>query len=200
FRGERGGVTFVDDYAHLPTEVRAALTTARDGSWRRVVCVFQPHRYSRTQALWADFAHAFVDADVLVVTELYPAGEAPRPGVSGRLVADAVRAAHPEAAVEWRADRAELVDFLRQELRPGFPGLAITLGEFFAQIHPGDARVGAGGAVSLPVLARQTAALGLRGLEWGVGVPGSVGGAVRMNAGGHGSDVAAALTRAWLFD
>jgi len=82
----------------------------------------------------------------------------------------------------------------------GFPGLVITLGEFFAQIDPGDAGVGAGGAVSLPVLARQTAALGLRGLEWGVGVPGSVGGAVRMNAGGHGSDVAATLTRAWLFD
>jgi UDP-N-acetylmuramate dehydrogenase len=82
----------------------------------------------------------------------------------------------------------------------GFPGLAITLGEFFTQIHPGADRVGAGGAVNLPVLARRTAALGLRGLEWAVGVPGSVGGAVRMNAGGHGSDVAATLTRAWVFD
>jgi UDP-N-acetylmuramate dehydrogenase len=82
----------------------------------------------------------------------------------------------------------------------GFSGLAITLGEFFTQIHPGPDRVGAGGAVSLPVLARRTAALGLRGLEWAVGVPGSVGGAVRMNAGGHGSDVAASLVRAWLFD
>jgi UDP-N-acetylmuramate dehydrogenase len=82
----------------------------------------------------------------------------------------------------------------------GFPGLAITLGEHFTQIHPGEDRVGAGGAVSLPVLARRTAALGLRGLEWAVGVPGSVGGGVRMNAGGHGSDVAASLIRAWLFD
>jgi UDP-N-acetylmuramate dehydrogenase len=87
----------------------------------------------------------------------------------------------------------------------GFRGLAITLGDFFAQIHPGpvkpgDATVGAGAAVSLPVLARRTAALGLRGLEWAVGVPGSVGGAVRMNAGGHGADVRACLTRAWLFD
>ncbi|MGI8810649.1 MAG: UDP-N-acetylmuramate dehydrogenase [Acidimicrobiales bacterium] len=87
----------------------------------------------------------------------------------------------------------------------GFPGLALTLGEFFAAIHPGrgDGQpegVRAGGAVSLPVLARRTAALGLRGLEWAVGVPGSVGGAVRMNAGGHGSDVQACLTRAWLWD
>jgi len=83
----------------------------------------------------------------------------------------------------------------------GFPGLVLTLGEPFAAIHTGDAPcVRAGGAVSFPVLARRTAAAGLRGLEWAVGVPGSVGGAVRMNAGGHGSDVRACLTRAWLFD
>lgn len=82
----------------------------------------------------------------------------------------------------------------------GFRGLVLTLGDSFAQIHPGGAEVRAGGAVSFPVLARRTAALGLRGLEWAVGVPGSVGGAVRMNAGGHGSDVQASLTRAWVFD
>ena len=82
----------------------------------------------------------------------------------------------------------------------GFPGLALTLGARFAAIHPGDRTVGAGGAVSLPVLARRTAAVGLRGLEWAVGVRGSVGGAVRMNAGGHGSDVRATLVRAWVFD
>ena len=81
-----------------------------------------------------------------------------------------------------------------------FPGLALTLGDHFAGIRPGDRSVEVGAAVSLPVLARRTAALGLRGLEWAVGVPGSVGGAVRMNAGGHGSDVKASLTRAWLFD
>ena len=87
----------------------------------------------------------------------------------------------------------------------GFRGLAVTLGPSFEQIHPSEPgaerpAVGAGGAVSFPVLARRTAALGLRGLEWAVGVPGSVGGAVRMNAGGHGSDVKATLTRAWVFD
>ncbi len=85
----------------------------------------------------------------------------------------------------------------------GFPGLALTLGDDFTAIHRDDRRaplVRAGGGLSLPVLARRTAALGLRGLEWAVGVPGTVGGGVRMNAGGHGSDIAATLTRAWLFD
>ncbi len=77
----------------------------------------------------------------------------------------------------------------------GFPGLAVTLGEGFATITIDGTRVRAGSAVSLPVLARQTAAAGLTGLEWAVGVPGSVGGAVRMNAGGHGSDTAALLRR-----
>ena len=84
----------------------------------------------------------------------------------------------------------------------GFPGLALTLGEDFAAIHREgeDPVVRGGGGLSLPVLARRTAALGLRGLEWAVGVPGTVGGGVRMNAGGHGSDIAATLTRAWIFD
>ena len=125
-RGERDGVTYVDDYAHLPGEVAPMLAAAREGGWSRVVAVFQPHRYSRTEALWAGFAGAFTDADVVVVTEIYAAGEPPRPGVSGRLVADAVRDAHPAARVEWVPERADLVSFLRNELRPG--DLCLTLG------------------------------------------------------------------------
>ena len=70
-------MTFVDDYAHLPTEVRAALATARTGGWSRVVAVFQPHRFSRTAALAPEFGTAFADADVLVVTDVYSAGEPP---------------------------------------------------------------------------------------------------------------------------
>jgi UDP-N-acetylmuramate--alanine ligase len=126
FRGERGGVTFVDDYAHLPGEVAAALAAARSGGWQRVVCVFQPHRYSRTASLWRDFGTAFGGADLLVVTEIYGAGERPRPGVSGRLVADAVTDADPSAAVEWLAHREELVAYLRRTLRPG--DVCLTLG------------------------------------------------------------------------
>jgi UDP-N-acetylmuramate--alanine ligase len=126
FRGERDGVTFVDDYAHLPTEVRAALAAAKDGGWRRVVCVFQPHRYSRTAGLWRDFADAFVDADRLVVTDVYSAGEAPRPGVSGKLVLDAVLGAHPMTQAAYLPNREEWAPYLRRTLRPG--DLCITLG------------------------------------------------------------------------
>ncbi|HEX2038749.1 MAG TPA: UDP-N-acetylmuramate dehydrogenase [Acidimicrobiales bacterium] len=82
----------------------------------------------------------------------------------------------------------------------GFHGVAVMLGEGFAGIDIEGTRVRAGGAVALPVLARRTAAAGLTGFEWAVGVPGSVGGAVRMNAGGHGSDMAACTTRARVVD
>ncbi len=125
FRGVKNDVTFVDDYAHLPGEVRAALRAARQGGFARVVAVFQPHRYSRTQSLAASFADAFVDADIVVVTAVYAAGEAARPGVSGQLVVDGVLAAHPDADVRYIPDHSGLLAFLRQALRPG--DLCITL-------------------------------------------------------------------------
>jgi UDP-N-acetylmuramate--alanine ligase len=126
WRGEAGGVTFVDDYAHLPTEVRAALATAKLMSQGRIVCVFQPHRYSRTGDLAGDFAGAFAGADLLAVTEIYSAGETPRPGVSGKLIVDAVLDADPFEQVAWMPDRTSLVAFLRSRLRPG--DLCLTLG------------------------------------------------------------------------
>ena len=119
-------MTFVDDYAHLPGEVAAALAAARDGKWQRIVCVFQPHRYSRTEALWQDFASAFADADLLLVTDVYAAGEPPRPGVSGQLIVDAVTERHPDAPVTYVPTRTELVARLRPLLRPG--DLCLTLG------------------------------------------------------------------------
>jgi UDP-N-acetylmuramate dehydrogenase len=82
----------------------------------------------------------------------------------------------------------------------GFPGIAVQLGAVGAGIEQDGTDVVAGGGVLLPVLARRTAALGLTGFEWAVGVPGSVGGAVRMNAGGHGSDMATVLAEARVFD
>jgi UDP-N-acetylmuramate--alanine ligase len=126
FRGQSGGVTFVDDYAHLPTEVRAALATARSGGWSRVVAVFQPHRFSRTAALATTFGTAFSDADVLVVTDVYSAGERAVPGVSGRLVADAVRAQDPRLPVTYAGGWEELRLTVGAELRPG--DLCLTLG------------------------------------------------------------------------
>lgn len=126
FRGERHGVTFVDDYAHLPTEVRAAVSTAIDGDWRRVIVVFQPHRYSRTEALWSEFADSFVGADHLVITDVYAAGERPRPGVSGRLIHDAVMAADPTMEIEYASGRDELLELPARIGRPG--DLFLTLG------------------------------------------------------------------------
>jgi UDP-N-acetylmuramate dehydrogenase len=82
----------------------------------------------------------------------------------------------------------------------GFPGLAVVLGDAFAGVDVAGTTVRAGGAAALPVVARRTVAAGLAGFEWAVGVPGSVGGGVRMNAGGHGSDLAASLLRVRLVD
>jgi UDP-N-acetylmuramate--alanine ligase len=126
FRGEARGVTFVDDYAHLPGEVAATLAAARRGGWERVVCVFQPHRYSRLAAVAADFGGAFHDADVVVLTSVYPAGEAPLPGVSSRLVLDAVEATDPGKDVVLVPERAALLAHLRSVLRPG--DVCLTLG------------------------------------------------------------------------
>jgi UDP-N-acetylmuramate--alanine ligase len=126
FRGTRDGITYVDDYAHLPGEVSAALAAAEAGNWSRIVVVFQPHRYSRTAALWSDFANAFDGADLLVVTDVYASGEAPRPGVSGKLIIDAVLGAHPDRQVAYLPEHRGLVSFLRDRLRPG--DLCLTLG------------------------------------------------------------------------
>jgi UDP-N-acetylmuramate--alanine ligase len=126
FRGELGGITYVDDYAHLPTEVAAALAAAGNGSWGRVVAVFQPHRYSRTAEVGEAFGGAFDEADVIVVTDIYGAGEAPVPGVSGRLVADAVRRARPEVEFHYVPSRTDLIAEVGALLRPG--DLCLTLG------------------------------------------------------------------------
>jgi UDP-N-acetylmuramate--alanine ligase len=125
-RGEVAGVTLVDSYDHLPTEVVAALGAARAGGWRRVVCAFQPHRYSRTAALGPTFADAFVDADLLILTDVYPAGEAPRPGVNGRILLTAVLDAHPRTRVAYLPGLDDVVRYLTTELRPG--DLCLTLG------------------------------------------------------------------------
>ena len=126
FRGEAAGVTFVDDYAHLPGEVRVALATAKAGGWQRIVAVFQPHRFTRTAALADQFGTAFSAADELVVTDVYSAGEPAVPGVSGRLVVEAVRAQDPRLPVTYAPGWEELARAVADRLRPG--DLCLTLG------------------------------------------------------------------------
>ena len=129
FRGERNGVVFVDDYAHLPSETRAALATAKRGGFSRVVCVFQPHRYSRIAKLAPDFAGAFADADVLFVTEIYNSGEAPRPGVTGRLIVEAVLRNEPAKHAEFVPVHSDLLARLQATLRPGDCCLILEAGD-----------------------------------------------------------------------
>jgi len=126
FRGAANGVTFVDDYAHLPGEVRSVLEAARAGGWRRVVAVFQPHRYSRTAALADEFGGASADADVVVVTDVYGAGDPPVPGVSGHLIVDALRAVEPSKPVVYAPGRDQLREVVGALLEPG--DLCCTLG------------------------------------------------------------------------
>lgn len=115
----------VDDYGHHPTEIRATLAGAKQGWDRRLVVVFQPHRYTRTRDLIDEFAGAFDHADALFVTEIYPAGEPEIPGVSGERLVETIRAAgHP--SVTWVSRKDMLVDQVRPHLQPG--DLVITLG------------------------------------------------------------------------
>jgi UDP-N-acetylmuramate--alanine ligase len=124
-RGEAAGVTVVDDYGHHPAEVRAVLRGAREAFGRRVVCVFQPHRYTRTRDLLAEFTTAFNDADVLLLSEIYAAGEEPIPGISGERLAEEIRAfGHRD--VTFVGDRGRLARAARERVREG--DLVITLG------------------------------------------------------------------------
>ncbi|MGI0486304.1 UDP-N-acetylmuramate--L-alanine ligase [Pantanalinema rosaneae CENA516] len=130
-RGEYNGILFVDDYAHHPSELRATLAAARLQiqdtpvcPWKRVVAIFQPHRYSRTQTFLAEFAEAFGDADMVVLSDIYSAGE-PNPGnLTGEQVASLVAQHHPQ--VYYQASLPSISQFLSQVLMPG--DIALFLG------------------------------------------------------------------------
>jgi UDP-N-acetylmuramate--alanine ligase len=115
----------VDDYGHHPAEIRATLAAAKEGFDRRVVVLFQPHRYTRTQKLLQEFFTAFNQADVLLVTEIYAAGEAVIPGVSGRQIAEGV-GQHGHRDVTFVPDKRKLAAAVLPRLVPG--DLVLTLG------------------------------------------------------------------------
>ncbi|MFH1149626.1 MAG: UDP-N-acetylmuramate--L-alanine ligase [Actinomycetota bacterium] len=124
--GESAGIRVVDDYAHHPVEVEAVLGFARQACGGRIVAVFQPHRYSRTAAMAERFATSFTDADVVVVCDVYGAGEEPEPGVSGRLVADGITRAEVGKQVLYVPSRPELAAEVAAALGEG--DTVITLG------------------------------------------------------------------------
>jgi UDP-N-acetylmuramate--alanine ligase len=124
-RGEAGGVTVVDDYGHHPAEVKATLRGAREAFGRRVVCLFQPHRYTRTRDLKAEFVGAFSDADVLFLTDVYAAGEEPIAGATAEALVEAIRGAGHRDVTLVR-ERAKLADAVRGRLQAG--DIVLTLG------------------------------------------------------------------------
>jgi len=110
--GEADGAIVIDDYAHHPTEIRAVLAAAREGSEGRVIAVVQPHRYTRLQSLMDEFQSAFNDADVVFVAPVYPAGEEPIEGVDANALADGLRA-HGHRMVRSVSDLGDLSEALR---------------------------------------------------------------------------------------
>jgi UDP-N-acetylmuramate--alanine ligase len=125
-RGRVRGASFYDDYGHVPTELAVTLDVARRTEPERLVAVFQPHRYSRTQALWRELAESLVEADVVLVTDVYGAAQDPIPGVTGKLVVRGLADAAPGKRVVYLPHRADVVEFLDRDVRAG--DLVITMG------------------------------------------------------------------------
>ena len=124
-KGEKEGILVVDDYGHHPVEIMATLKAARTGWGKRIIAVFQPHRYTRTQALFKDFLTAFYDADVLILTDIYPAGEDRIEGVESKALYEGLRE-YGHKDVTYLADKKEIVEHLLKIVSPG--DLVITLG------------------------------------------------------------------------
>jgi UDP-N-acetylmuramate--alanine ligase len=125
-KDERGGIIFLDDYGHHPTEIVATITTAKE-CWpdRRLVLIFQPHRYTRTKALWDKFVIAFNQADLLIITPIYGAGEEPIPGVDSRVLYQGIKD-HGHRAVNFCPYKEDVISLLLDEVRSG--DLILTLG------------------------------------------------------------------------
>lgn len=281
-------VTIVDDYGHHPTEIAATIQTARSQHAGRLICLFQPHRYSRTQLLKEEFGEAFDGVDELWVTDIYPASEQPIPGITGQTIVDAVKAvgdcesvhSHPDLETlhlavgsrlkegDWLmtlgagniheagtriatdlAKRDELRTILGEADAPiklyepmrrhttlkvggpaqfwiepsteaglarlvkyccdsgmplrivgrgsnllirdgGIPGIvACPVRGDFSHLHVDGNEITAGAGVKLKALAAAAQSAGLGGFEWMEGIPGNVGGSLRMNAGAMGTEM-----------
>jgi UDP-N-acetylmuramate--alanine ligase len=125
-RGVARGAEFFDDYGHNPTEMSVTLQTARRRGPSRLIALVQPHRYSRVQAMWRELGASVTEADVVVVTDVYGADQAPIPGVTGERVVEGVRLSAPDKEVVYLPHRHDVIEFLEREIRPG--DLVVTMG------------------------------------------------------------------------
>ncbi|MCR9125261.1 MAG: UDP-N-acetylmuramate--L-alanine ligase [Rhodobacteraceae bacterium] len=147
--GEVGGVTIIDDYGHHPTEIAAVLKAARQSGEGRVIAVHQPHRYSRLSALFEDFCSCFNEADVVAISEVFAAGEAPVPGASrDDLVAGLIRHGHRNARAILSED--DLEDLVRTQARPGDMVVCLGAGTISAWANALPARLAATGDADGP--------------------------------------------------
>jgi UDP-N-acetylmuramate--alanine ligase len=126
-KGKFNGVTLIDDYGHHPAEIRATLEAARGCGYKRLLVLFQPHRYSRTQHLWDDFRSSFNQADVVVITDIYAAGEAPIDGITGEKLSEAISAAGHKNVV-YSSMLQGGIEFMLREARPGDAVMTIGAG------------------------------------------------------------------------
>jgi UDP-N-acetylmuramate--alanine ligase len=152
--GQSGGVTLVDDYGHHPAEVRATIDAAQrafPGEGHRIVVAFQPHRYTRTRDLFDDFTRAFNQADVLLVTDIYAAGEAPIPVTSAERLVQAIRE-HGHHDASYVGDKLDLPEALERIVRPGDVVIALGAGDVNAAVRTLKARLDArnGGTTPSP--------------------------------------------------
>ncbi|MDI6784128.1 MAG: UDP-N-acetylmuramate--L-alanine ligase, partial [bacterium] len=301
-KGKVNGITVVDDYAHNPSKVACAISAARTGDANRVFAIFQPHRYTRTKFLADQFGKSFDAADELVITEIYPAGEPPIPGISSQTIIDVAKN-HGYQNITYIPKRDEINDYLIKKIAPGdlvlymgagdiwkladdliarlkkksaskekkdisfpsiqgkilhqvpmqdyttihiggeaehlviveniddlkqilyyaksktitsfilgagsnllvrdggIPGIVIKLGDGFNKIERVNAvSIRCGAAVPLPELVTVAVDAGLTGLEALIGIPGTVGGAVYMNAGAYNHTISEHITAVTTLD
>jgi len=126
-KGVVNDVTVIDDYGHHPVEIRATLDAARGCKFNRLLVLFQPHRFTRTHDLWDEFCRAFNQAEVLVLTDIYPASESPIPGVTSEALASAIRGAGHKN-VHYARSLQEGIEVLLNQARPGDAILTIGAG------------------------------------------------------------------------
>jgi UDP-N-acetylmuramate--alanine ligase len=126
-KGKFSGVTLIDDYGHHPAEIRATLEAARGCGYKRLLVLFQPHRYSRTQHLWEDFQKSFNQADVVVITDIYAAGEAPIDGITGERLSEAISSAGHKNVV-YSSTLQGGIEYMLRESRSGDAVMTIGAG------------------------------------------------------------------------
>lgn len=129
-KGRVGDVWIVDDYAHHPTEISTTLNAARQTNPSRLICAFQPHRYTRTKFLRKEYGSCFKAADVLILTDVYSAGEDPIPGISGEVIKEEVEKQTGKEAV-YIANRQDIAGYLKRVVQPGDLVMSMGAGDIY---------------------------------------------------------------------